>query len=116
MPVANLLDDTLAIALARQGRLLQLLHQVTKIDLIIYERFGETPDTFNTLSQLQNARERLTDFYSRLGKLLRCVCEAQPSANADLLNCLYQSLEEALATADAIEASLKETKQDWNLL
>ncbi|MBD2313787.1 hypothetical protein H6G20_19140 [Desertifilum sp. FACHB-1129] len=113
--MANLLNDTLAIALERQGRLLQLLHQVTKLDLTIYERFGETPETLNTLSQLQNARERLTDFYSRLSNLLWRVCEAQPSAASDLLNCLDQSLEEALATADAIEASLRETKQDWNI-
>lgn len=113
--MADLPEETLLIALYRQSRLLKLLNEVTKTDLTIYEQLGETPETMAALTQLQNARERLTDFYSRVGTLLRQVCESQPEADMDLLNLLYRSIEQALSTADAVEASLNETKRDWNL-
>jgi thiamine kinase-like enzyme len=113
--MADLPDDTLIIALFRQGRLLKLLDQVTKADLLIYEQFGENSETITALTQLQNARERLNNSLARLVNLLRQVYELQPNASADLLNLLYQSVEESLLTADAIEATVKETKRDWNL-
>ncbi|MBR8826518.1 MAG: hypothetical protein DSM107014_01195 [Gomphosphaeria aponina SAG 52.96 = DSM 107014] len=59
---------------------------------------------------------RLTNSYSRLGNLLLRVYESQPFAPSDLLDLFYRSIEEALATADAIEATVLETKKDWNLL
>ena len=89
---------------------------VTKTDLTIYESFGETSETMTTLTQLQNARERLTDSYSRLNSLLQRVYESQPDVPSDLLELFYNSMEQARLTADAIEATVKETKRDWNLL
>lgn len=113
--MADLQDETLAIALFRQARLLKLLNEVTKADLILYEELGETPETETAFEQLHNARERLSDSYSRVSNLLRRVCESQPEAEAALLDLFYQSIEQALATANAIEATVKETKRDWNL-
>lgn len=113
--MADFSDETLEIALFRQARLLKLLNEVTKADLILYETFGDTPETLTALDQLQNARERLTDSYTRVATLLRRLYEVQPETEATLLNLFYQSIEQALATADAIEATVKETKRDWNL-
>jgi hypothetical protein len=48
--------------------------------------------------------------------LLQPVHESQPQADASLLELFYRSVAEALATADAIEATVKETKRDWDLL
>jgi len=114
--MANLSDETLLVALFRQGRLLKLLDEVTKADMTIYERFGETENTITTLAQLQNSRERLTNSYTRVGTLLQRVHESQPQADTSLLELFYRSVAEALATADAIEATVKETKRDWDLL
>ena len=114
--MADLADETLLIALFRKGRLLQLLNEVTKTDLRIYESFGETSETMTTLTQLQNARERLTDSYSRLNNLLQRVYESQPAVPSELLELFSNSMEQARLTADAIEATVKETKRDWNLL
>jgi hypothetical protein len=114
--MANLSDETLLVALFRQGRLLKLLDEVTKADMTIYERFGETESTITALTQLQNSRERLTNSYTRVGTLLKRVHESQPQADASLLELFYRSVAQALATADAIEATVKETKRDWDLL
>ena len=114
--MANLSDETLLVALFRQGRLLKLLDEVTKADMTIYERFGETESTITALIQLQNSRERLTNSYTRVTTLLQRVHESQPQADASLLELFYRSVAEALATADAIEATVKETKKDWDLL
>ncbi len=114
--MASLSDETLLVALFRQGRLLKLLDEETRADLIIYERFGETENTTTILTQLQNSRERLTTYYNRVGNLLQRVHESQPKADSGLLELFYLSVAEALATADAIEASVKETKKDWDLL
>jgi hypothetical protein len=43
------------------------------------------------------------------------VAESQPFANYATLNLLYQSIELAEQTADAVEATAKETKRNWNL-
>lgn len=84
--------------------------------LFIFEQFGETEITIPALEQLQNARQRLTEPYSRLCTLLLRVAESQPTAPAVMLNLLAQTIEQAQAAVDASQASIREAKKDFDLL
>jgi len=48
--------------------------------------------------------------------LLLLIAESQPVASYATMNLLYQSIEQALATVPAAEATVEEIKRDWNLL
>jgi hypothetical protein len=80
------------------------------------EQYGETQTTLIDLEQLQNIQERADTYYTRFYRLLRQIAESQPLANAAILELLNRSMEEAQATINALEASIREIKKDWNIL
>lgn len=53
--------------------------------------------------------------YSRLSVLLPRLSEYQPTAPADMLNLLYQTIEQAQAADDATDASVREAKRNFDL-
>jgi hypothetical protein len=55
-------------------------------------------------------------FYNRIYGLVLQIAESQPVASLATLKLLQQSIEQAQATADAVEATVQETKRIWNLL
>jgi hypothetical protein len=77
---------------------------------------GENEQTSPELEQVSNATERARTSYNRLYGLVLQVAESQPFASSRLINLLDQSIEQAQATADAVEATALESKQVWNLL
>jgi hypothetical protein len=99
-----------------QRRLLAIINQATAAAFIILEQYGETETTIIDLEQLQNARERAETYYSRFYTLLLQIAESQPLATAVMLNILTRSIEEDQATVGASEATIQETKRDWNIL
>ena len=80
----------------------------------LFERLGETAETFAELEELQSIEERLLSPYSRLHALLLRAAESQPLAANDVLNLLYRSIETGEATLDASLASLREIQRNWN--
>jgi hypothetical protein len=93
----------------------QLIDEAKAAEYNLFEEYGETEETLPELEQLQNGAERLRNPYSRLSTLALAIAEAQPVAPHAMLNLLAQTLEDASATADAVEASTNESKRIWNL-
>ncbi|MFB2981168.1 hypothetical protein [Microseira sp. BLCC-F43] len=114
--MAQLPDETIAIILELQRRLVKLIDQAGATELSVFDRFGETETTASVLEQLTNIRERATSSYSRLSNLLLRISEFQPIAPAATIELLTQTIEQAEATASAGEATVREAKSDWNLL
>ncbi|MGA9378618.1 MAG: hypothetical protein WBV73_07590 [Phormidium sp.] len=96
-------------------RLLEGIDEAKAAEADIFEQYGETDEIEVVLQQLQNATERLRNPYSRFCTLLLRIAEAQPIASTAMLNLLAQTIEQAQADADAVEATIRETKRDFNL-
>jgi hypothetical protein len=114
--MAQIPEETTTRVLELQRRLLEIIHQATAVSFFILEQYGETETTLTDLEQLDNTRERADTYYARFYTLLRRIAEAQPIADSAMLNLLVVAIAEAQVTADALEATLAETKQDWNFL
>uniref|UniRef100_B8HKI9 Uncharacterized protein n=1 Tax=Cyanothece sp. (strain PCC 7425 / ATCC 29141) TaxID=395961 RepID=B8HKI9_CYAP4 len=113
--MAQLPEDTIATVLELQRRLLEIIHQATRLSFLIYERYGETAETSADLEQLGNAQQRADDFYSRFYTLLRRIYESQPSASAAMLDLLITAIAGAEVTVEALNGTIAEAKRDWNL-
>jgi hypothetical protein len=114
--MAQLPEETTTVVLELQRRLLGILHQATELSFLILERYGETETTLTDLEQLDNTRDRADAYYSRFFTILRRIAETQPIADSAMLDLLIVAIAEAQVTVDALEATLAETKRDWNLL
>ncbi|WP_232287220.1 hypothetical protein WH8501_24330 [Crocosphaera watsonii WH 8501] len=86
-----------------------------KTEWIILERYGETTETIPELDELQNVREKLTERYNGLNKLLLSILEIQPRPPEDMVNLLVKTIERGQATIDSAEASIQEVKKNWSL-
>lgn len=111
--MARLSDEILTIIFNLQRQLVEGINEAAATELAIFEQFGEIEITIPPLEQLQNARQRLTESYSRLGMLLLRIAESQPT---DLTILLDQTVEQAQAAVDASQASIREAKEDFDLL
>lgn len=108
-------EETLIAIFSLQRQLVEGINEAAATEAVLFEQFGETEATSSDLQQLQNARERLTDPYSRLCTLLLRIAESQPTASAAMLSLLRQTIERAEVACNAVKASTQETKRDWNL-
>jgi hypothetical protein len=113
--MATLPNQTLTTILTLQRRLLELINEAKAAEFHLFEEFGETEETIPELEQLQNSAERLRNPYSRLYSLTLGIAEAQPTASTAMLNLLVQTIGEAQAATDAVDASIQEVKRSWNL-
>ena len=113
--MAELSEENLKIILELQQKLAKLIHQASATELFIFESYGETAATMTVLEQLTNIKERATSSYSRLSNLLLRISEMQPIATTTTLELLSKTIEQAQATADAGDATVREAKTDWNL-
>ena len=84
--------------------------------LSLENRYGETASTIGELEELQNARERLNQSYTRLNTLLLKILEAQPIATNAMLDLLTKAIENGQANLEAANASTQEIIRGWNLL
>jgi len=113
--MAKLSDETLTNIFTLQRQLIEGIDAAAAIELAILKQFGETEITIPALEELQNAKERQTEPYSRLCTLLLRVAESQPNAARDMLDLLYQTIVGGQATVEATAASIREVKQDFDL-
>jgi hypothetical protein len=113
--MAQLPDETTTTVLNLQRRLLAIINQATATEFLILEQYGETETTIIALDDLQNVQERADTYYSRFYTLLRRIAGSQPFADTAMLELLYRSIDDAEATADALEATIQEEKRNFNL-
>lgn len=113
--MAQLPEETITTVFNSQRRLLAILNQATAVQFMIFEQYGETEITIIALNDLQNVQERADTYYSRFYTLLRQIAGSQPFANTAMLELLYHSIDDAEATANALEASIEEEKSNFNI-
>jgi hypothetical protein len=113
--VAEISKETIQKILELMGRLSILIDTASSSELFIFNAYGETQEMFYVLEQLQNTKERGVSSYSRLSTLLLKVSEVQPSAPVAMVEMLVQAIEQAQATVDAGEATVKEARNDWSI-
>jgi hypothetical protein len=113
--VAEIPPETIAKILELLGRLSTLIDRASAAELAIFNTYGETEEVSYVLEQLDNTKERGIASYTRLSSLLLKVSGFQPSAPMAMVEMLTQSIEIAEAIVDAGEATVKESKSDWNI-
>lgn len=114
--MAPLADEITTTVFNLQRRLLAIINQATTTEFLIFEQYGETETTIIALNDLQNAQERADTYYTRFyNNLLRRIAGSQPFADAAMLELLYRTVDEAEATADALEATIQEEKRNFNI-
>ncbi|AFY74347.1 hypothetical protein Syn7502_02356 [Synechococcus sp. PCC 7502] len=113
--MAEISKETIQKILELMGRLSILIDTASSSELFLYNTYGETQEMVYVLEQLQNTKERGVSSYSRLSTLLLKVSEVQPYAPVALVKMLVQAIEQAQATVDAGEATVKEARNDWSI-
>ena len=113
--MANLPEETLITVFELQKQLFKIINEATATDYNLAEQYGEISATVPELEELQNIRERARDTYTRLFRLLLNIGEAQPEINQSTLQLLYRAIEQANLTISALEVSIKEIRNNWNL-
>jgi hypothetical protein len=78
--MAKLPNTTISSIFELQRRLIDTLDSVTDAEFKLFERYGETVATIPELNELQNTKETLISFYSRLGTLILRIAGSQPIA------------------------------------
>jgi hypothetical protein len=113
--VAEISKETIEKILELMGRLSVLIDRTSSTELSIFNAYGEADEMIYVLEQLQNTRDRGIASYSRLSTLLLRVSEVQPSAPVAMTEMLIKAIEQAQATVDAGEATVKEARNDWSI-
>ncbi len=113
--MAKLPDQSLASIFYLQRRLVELINEAKATEFQLFEQFGENEATLPELDQMQSSVERLRMPYSRLHTLALGIAEYQPIAPDAMLNLLAQTIEQTEVLVIAVEASISETKRNWNL-
>ena len=113
--MAEISKETIEEILELMGRLSILIDRASSTELSIFNTYGETDEMIYVLEQLQNTRDRGISAYSRLSTLLLKVSEVQSSAPVAMVEMLVQAIEQAEATIDAGEATVKEARNDWSI-
>lgn len=113
--MAKLPPQILTTVFDLQRRMVELIDEAKAAEYNLFERFGETEATIAELEYLENGTERLRNFYSRLHNLALMIAEYQPTAPSAMLELLTQAIDNAQASADAVEAGTREIKKSWSL-
>jgi hypothetical protein len=113
--MAKLSDETLTMTFQLLRQLAEAIELASATEWIFFDRYGETPRTIGELEELQNARERLNQSYSRLNTLLLRILEAQPIAANAMLDLWAKAIDNGQANLEAANASIQEIKRGWNL-
>ncbi len=112
--MARLPNTTISSIFELQHRLIDTLDSVTDAEFKLFEQHGETVATIPELNELQNTKESLISFYSRLGTLMLRIAGSQPVATNDMLDLLYRSVEMTENGLAAGIANLNEIKRNWS--
>jgi uncharacterized membrane protein YccC len=113
--MAKLSNETLTMTFQLLRQLAEAIELASETEWTFFERYGETPRTIGELEELQNARERLKQSYSRLNTLLLKILEAQPIAANAMLELWAKAIENGQSNLEAANASIQEIKRGWNL-
>ncbi|MDJ1168740.1 hypothetical protein PMG71_04820 [Roseofilum sp. BLCC_M154] len=94
---------------------METIDSATSAELTLFEQFGETNDTIALLDELKNVSDRASPWFSRLSNFQLRIAEVQPTISVDMLNLVYESIERLQIEIPAMERSIQEVKNEWNL-
>jgi hypothetical protein len=97
-------------------QLLEILNSATAAEEALFSNHGETDLTLTVLDELKRVSERATPWFSRLSNLQIRIAESQPNVAFDMLGLLNRTVAQIQVEVPALERSIQEVKQDWNLL
>lgn len=107
-------DITETINILKQ-QTLEIVELATATESALFEAFGETEETLPFLSELKTVSEDGAASFSRLSNLQLCIAESQPTAAADIMEMLAQTITRTQNRIPAWERSIQEVRIDWNL-
>ncbi len=113
--MAEISERTLDIVFDVQRQLLQTINSSNYLAFLLFERHGETTEIMNSLQELDNVKEKLTNSYSQLNTLMLRISEYQPTAPAEVFNLLATSTNRGISRLEAAKASILEVKQYWRI-
>lgn len=96
-------------------QLLEIVHAATASEASLFINHGETESTIAVLDELKQVSERATPWFKRLSNLQVRIAESQPDIAFDMLDLLNRSIKQIQVEIPALERSIQEVKQDWNL-
>jgi hypothetical protein len=114
--MAKLSEESLTMTFGLLRQLADAIELASATEWTFFDRYGETVSTIGELEELQNARERLNQSYTRLNTLLLKILEAQPTATNAMLDLLAKAIDNGQANLEAANASIQEVTRGWNLL
>jgi 3-methyladenine DNA glycosylase/8-oxoguanine DNA glycosylase len=96
-------------------QLLEIINTATAAEDALFSNHGETELTVAVLDELKRVSERAAPWFSRLSNLQVRIAESQPDIAFDMLDLLNRSIIQVQIEVPALERSIQEVKQDWNL-
>ncbi|GAC1450495.1 MAG: hypothetical protein NVS2B14_05310 [Chamaesiphon sp.] len=96
-------------------QLLDIINSATVAEFELFERLGETDDTIIPLNDLRDIAEQAASRFSQLSTLQLRAAQSHPIASTDLLQFLNEKIVNAQQRVSALERSIEEIKQDWEL-
>lgn len=113
--MAKLPPETLETIWSLLKQLSKLVEDASEAEFVLFERFGETDTTISSLTYLKNVAQEAASRYSQLANIRLRIAEAQPTAPADMLRLLHQSITQSQSRIPALERSTQEIKVEWDL-
>jgi hypothetical protein len=114
--MAKLSDDILETIFELLKQLSKLVDEATATEYLLFERFGETDETINSLDELKGVALDASSRYSQLSILRLRIAEAQPSLSNSMLQLLENTIAKNQLKIPAMERSIEEIKIEWGLL
>ena len=114
--MAKLPNDILETIFELLQELSKLVDEASSTEYLLFERFGETDETINSLDELKGVVLDASSRYSQLFTLRLRIAEAQPSLSNDMLGLLEKTIIKNKLKIPAMERSIEEIKIEWGLL
>lgn len=93
----------------------ELVDDATNTEYLLFEHFGETEETINSLDELKNVALESASRYSQLANLRLRLAENQPKLSNDMLELLKKTISQNQQRIPAMKRSIEEIKIEGGL-
>lgn len=101
--MAKLAPDVLETIFFLLKQLSKLVDDATEAEYLLFESFGETEETINSLDELKGVALEAASRYSQLSTLRLRIAENQPSLSKDMLELLTKIINQNQLRIPAME-------------
>ncbi len=93
----------------------ELVDDATNAEYLLFERFGETEETINSLDELKSVALESASRYSQLANLRLRLAENQPKLSKEMLALLEKTINQNQQRIPAMKRSIEEIKIEGGL-